>query len=67
MNNYILIIAFFILHQVNSMPQSNINGQPLDLCSSDPLTGWFRDGYCNVDSEDRGVHAVCAEVSYPIQ
>ena len=26
-------------------------------------TGWFRDGCCNSDKNDRGVHTVCAKVT----
>ena len=25
----------------------NIEGKPLRKCSTDPMTGYFRDGYCN--------------------
>ncbi|MEM8978873.1 MAG: DUF2237 domain-containing protein [Pseudomonadota bacterium] len=38
----------------------NVLGEPLALCSTDPLTGFFRDGHCNTCQEDRGSHTVCA-------
>ena len=38
---------------------NNIFGQPLIACSNDPLTGFFRDGCCNTDDTDQGVHTVC--------
>ena len=38
----------------------NILGEPLATCSTDPLTGWFRDGCCETQSADRGRHIVCA-------
>ncbi len=38
----------------------NVLGGELEPCSFDPLTGWFRDGCCNTDSGDHGVHTVCA-------
>ena len=41
----------------------NVLGTPLSSCSHDPLTGWFRDGCCNTDSQDRGSHTVCARVT----
>ena len=41
----------------------NVLGQPLRPCSKDPLTGWFRDGCCNTDDRDRGLHTVCARVT----
>ncbi len=38
----------------------NVLGDDLQPCSFDPLTGWFRDGCCNTNSGDYGVHTVCA-------
>ena len=43
--------------------QKNVLGEKLETCSSDPLTGWFRDGCCNTDEIDQGVHTVCAKVT----
>jgi uncharacterized protein (DUF2237 family) len=41
----------------------NVLGTPLKSCSMDPLTGWYRDGCCNTDDNDRGCHTVCARVT----
>lgn len=41
-------------------PSTNVFGGPLTPCSSDPLTGFFRDGSCNTCAEDAGSHTVCA-------
>lgn len=41
----------------------NIVGTELQTCSTDPMTGWFRDGACRTDPRDRGTHVVCAEVT----
>jgi uncharacterized protein (DUF2237 family) len=38
----------------------NVLGGPLAPCSMQPLTGWFRDGCCNTEPRDRGLHTVCA-------
>lgn len=38
----------------------NVLGGPLAHCSSDPLTGFFRDGHCNTCAADQGSHTVCA-------
>ncbi|MEO9827047.1 MAG: DUF2237 domain-containing protein [Paracoccaceae bacterium] len=38
----------------------NVLGEPLVPCSSDPVTGYFRDGACNTCDEDTGSHTVCA-------
>jgi len=39
--------------------KKNIFGKPLITCGTSPLTGYFRDGCCNTDSTDTGVHTVC--------
>jgi uncharacterized protein len=41
----------------------NVLGGPLQPCSFDPLTGWFRDGCCNTDEQDRGSHLICVKVT----
>ena len=44
-------------------PQKNVLGEILEECSTDPLTGWFRDGCCNTDENDIGMHTVCLKVN----
>ena len=46
-----------------SAQQTNVFGDPLQSCSMDPLTGFFRTGCCDADSEDIGKHFVCARVN----
>lgn len=41
----------------------NVLGEPLQACSYDPLTGYFRDGCCNTDAHDHGTHVVCARMT----
>ena len=41
----------------------NVLGGPLQACSYDPLTGFYRDGCCNTDEQDRGTHVVCAKMT----
>lgn len=41
----------------------NVLGQPLEACCYDPITGYFRDGYCRTDERDGGKHVVCAEIT----
>tara|TARA_Y100000591_G_C21701230_1_gene628400 strand:- start:167 stop:544 length:378 start_codon:yes stop_codon:yes gene_type:complete len=48
---------------MNKDKQKNVFGEPLEPCSNEPLTGWFRDGCCNTDKNDNGVHTVCAKVT----
>jgi len=38
----------------------NVLGLPLQTCSLDPVTGFYRDGCCNTGPQDRGLHMVCA-------
>jgi len=38
----------------------NVLGTPLVNCSQEPLTGFFRDGYCRTNTQDVGEHTVCA-------
>ncbi len=45
------------------MTARNVLGGELALCSTDPLTGWQRDGCCNTDANDHGRHVVCAVVT----
>ena len=40
----------------------NIFGEPLISCSKSPLTGYFRNGCCDTDNTDAGMHTVCVVV-----
>ena len=46
-----------------SEKQKNVLGEDLEECSLDPLTGWLRDGCCNTDENDHGLHTVCVKVN----
>ena len=46
-----------------SKKQKNVLGEDLEECSLDPLTGWLRDGCCNTDENDHGLHTVCVKVN----
>jgi uncharacterized protein (DUF2237 family) len=37
----------------------NVFGEPLEACSIDPVTGFYRDGCCNTGVDDIGSHTVC--------
>ena len=41
----------------------NVLGQPLQACSTRPMTGFFRNGCCETVLQDEGVHVVCAEMT----
>ncbi len=38
----------------------NVLGTDLIPCSTDPLTGFFRNGKCDTRADDAGMHTVCA-------
>ena len=38
----------------------NVFGEPLEICSIQPVTGFYRDGCCNTGREDVGSHTICA-------
>ena len=42
------------------MGELNVRGGELEGCSSDPVTGWFRDGACRSSPADQGSHTICA-------
>lgn len=45
------------------MEQRNVLGESLEVCSLEPLTGFYRDGFCNTGPDDVGSHTVCAVVT----
>lgn len=40
--------------------QTNILGTNLEICCTNPMTGFYRDGVCRTSQEDTGTHTVCA-------
>ncbi|MGK7881196.1 MAG: DUF2237 family protein [Crocosphaera sp.] len=41
----------------------NVLGSDLQLCCSNPMTGYYRDGYCRTGGQDFGVHVVCSQMT----
>lgn len=41
----------------------NVLGKSLEICSTTPMTGFYRDGYCRTGNEDRGSHVIAASVT----
>ena len=37
----------------------NVLGEELASCSTEPMTGFFRNGCCDTSAADRGSHTVC--------
>lgn len=42
---------------------TNVLGGELKVCCRKPMTGFYRDGYCRMGPEDRGMHTVCVQVT----
>ena len=42
------------------MSERNVLGGDLEPCSSDPMTGFYRDGCCNTEGQEQVMHTVCA-------
>jgi uncharacterized protein (DUF2237 family) len=38
----------------------NVRGAPFDICSIEPMAGFYRDGCCDTGREDVGRHTICA-------
>lgn len=45
------------------MDAKNVLGGKLEICCTAPMTGFRRDGMCDTDGTDMGVHVVCARVT----
>ncbi|MEA5510489.1 DUF2237 domain-containing protein [Crocosphaera sp. UHCC 0190] len=41
----------------------NVLGTDLKVCCTDPITGYYRDGYCRTGGQDFGVHVICAQMT----
>ena len=45
------------------MDERNVVGGELELCGTDPLTGFYRNRCCSTGPEDLGSHTICAVVT----
>jgi uncharacterized protein (DUF2237 family) len=43
--------------------RTNVLGGKLLPCCHDPLTGFYRDGFCRTGPGDHGLHTVCIEAT----
>ena len=43
--------------------QFNVFEEEIEECCSNPITGFFRDGFCHTDNFDQGLHVVCAYIT----
>ena len=59
------VLLISTMESFQSGGDKNIDNGNLEVCSLDPLTGFYRDGYCRTGKEDMGTHTVCARVTRP--
>ena len=54
-----------MLYKLNKMNMENLNvfGKKIELCSTNPMTGFYRNGCCETGPNDYGTHTVCAIVT----
>lgn len=45
------------------MMPKNVLGTPIEMCCGNPMTGFYREGFCRTGQSDAGVHIVCAEMT----
>jgi len=43
--------------------EKNVLGTDLQIAGTDPLTGYYRDGFCSTGESDNGVHVIAAIVT----
>ncbi|MFO0810806.1 MAG: DUF2237 domain-containing protein [Gemmataceae bacterium] len=41
----------------------NVLGEPLAVCCTSPMTGFYRNGCCDTGPGDHGLHVVCAQMT----
>jgi glutathione peroxidase-family protein/uncharacterized protein (DUF2237 family) len=51
------------LNMCAEITAKNVLGGELELCCSDPVTGFYRNGFCQTGTQDAGTHVVCAQVT----
>ena len=51
---------FGLLSTLVAAYNENVFGNELSICSTDPMTGWTRDGTCKLYGRDHGTHTTCA-------
>lgn len=62
----IIFDFLIILIKIKNMEMDdsiNVLGTKLNPCSQSPKTGFFRNGCCDTNEEDRGSHTVCVELT----
>ena len=51
------------IHPKPEINRFNVLGEPLASCCFDPITGYFRNGFCHTSTTDLGQHTLCAQMT----
>ena len=51
------------IHPDPKINRLNVLGEPLSSCCFDPITGYFRNGFCHTAVTDLGQHTMCAQMT----
>ena len=43
--------------------EKNVLGTDLQIAGTNPITGYYRDGFCSTGESDRGVHVIAATLT----
>eukprot|EP00923_Selenidium_pygospionis_P036848 GHVN01064558.1.p1 GENE.GHVN01064558.1~~GHVN01064558.1.p1 ORF type:complete len:173 (-),score=7.63 GHVN01064558.1:1223-1741(-) len=54
----VFLFSFFPYVSRSSVPP--VNTGKLEICGTNPLTGYYRDGFCKTNQQDRFNHSICA-------
>ena len=52
-----------LMSEPKNIPTKNVLGGELESCCTDPMTGFYRDGFCRTGAGDVGMHVVCAQMT----
>ncbi|WP_109439866.1 DUF2237 family protein [Acinetobacter haemolyticus] len=51
------------IHPDPKINRLNVLGEPLASCCFDPITGYFRNGFCHTAASDLGQHTMCVQMT----
>lgn len=57
----VLYLPWFTFGMDNG--DKNVYGDPLEECCRNPVTGYFRNGYCSTGPTDHGRHIICSTMT----
>lgn len=57
------IIFFLLILLIIFNKEGFRNNEDIEICSIDPMTGYTRNGKCNLIEGDQGTHTICAELT----